>query len=131
MQETLLELEIQGLPPTVNQIYRTGSGRSFRYKTRETLNWQQQVTALMAAERKFRGYSGPARLYITLQSPNRKRWDLDNRVKALQDCLQMAEIIKDDSQIWELQVKRKLGEKTMTRIVLERGELPIASERVE
>ena len=36
----------------------------------------------------------------------RRRWDLVNRVKAVQDCLQMAGIIKDDSQITELVVRR-------------------------
>ena len=84
------------------------------------MDWQQQIAVLLTKARKVEGYSGIVTLHITLETPNRKRWDLDNRVKALQDCLQMAGIIKDDSQIWELHVKRKLGKKTTTRVVLER-----------
>ena len=121
MTKTLLQLEIPGLPPTVNQIYRTGQGRSFRYKTKKTNDWQQHVALLMTAARKVKEYSGLVILHITLETTDRKRWDLDNRVKALQDCLQMAGVIKDDSQIWELHVKRKLGEKTTTRVLLEGG----------
>ena len=63
----LLAIEIDGLPPTVNMMYRGLQGH--RYKTKECLEWQSCVVSELA-----------------------KSWDVDNRVKALQDCLSKAEL---------------------------------------
>lgn len=107
----LLSITLDGLPPTVNHLYRTG-GRH-RYKTAEGAAYQEATAAEMRAQREevparhCRGpYLGPVALHIVMTSRTRRRWDLDNRVKAVQDCLQMAGIIKDDSQITELVVRR-------------------------
>ena len=107
----LLSITLDGLPPTVNHLYRTG-GRH-RYKTAEGAAYQEATAAEMRAQREMlparncRGpYLGPVALHIVMTSRTRRRWDLDNRVKAVQDCLQMAGIIKDDSQITELVVRR-------------------------
>ena len=61
---------------------------------------------MLPARRCVGPYLGPVALHIIMTSRTRRRWDLDNRVKAVQDCLQMAGIIKDDSQITELVVRR-------------------------
>ena len=108
----MLSITLDGLPPTVNHLYRTG-GRH-RYKTAEGAAYQEATAAEMRAQReKFLParrcvgpYLGPVALHIVMTSRTRRRWDLDNRVKAVQDCLQMAGIIKDDSQITELVVRR-------------------------
>ena len=107
----LLCITLDGLPPTVNHLYRTG-GRH-RYKTSEGAAYQEATAAEMRAQREAlparhcRGpYLGPVALHIVMTARSRRRWDLDNRVKAVQDCLQMAGIIKDDSQITELIVRR-------------------------
>lgn len=107
----LLSITLDGLPPTVNHLYRTG-GRH-RYKTAEGVAYQEATAAKMRAQREMLParrcvgpYLGPVALHIVMTSRTRRRWDLDNRVKAVQDCLQMAGIIKDDSQITELVVRR-------------------------
>ena len=107
----LLSITLDGLPPTVNHLYRTG-GRH-RYKTPEGVAYQEATAAEMRAQREMLParrcvgpYLGPVALHIVMTSRTRRRWDLDNRVKAVQDCLQMAGIIKDDSQITELIVRR-------------------------
>ena len=112
----LLSLEIEGLPPSVNQMYRTGRW-SARYKKAETLRYQEGVTEHMRQH--WRGKLAcetPVELRITFTTSNRRRWDIDNRVKALQDCLSMAGVIKDDSQIETLHVERKSGSKDSTYI---------------
>ena len=107
----LLSITLDGLPPTVNHLYRTG-GRH-RYKTPEGVAYQEATAAEMRAQREMLParrcvgpYLGPVALHIVMTSRTQRRWDLDNRVKAVQDCLQMAGIIKDDSQITELVVRR-------------------------
>lgn len=108
----LLDVSIDGLPPTLNHYYRSGGGH--RYKTTEGRAYQQFVAAEMRAQRKALPaakshvpYPGRVALHIIMTTRTRRRWDLDNRVKAVQDCLQLAGVIKDDSQIDELVVRRE------------------------
>ena len=114
---TLLRLEIPGLPPTVNHIYRTG--KNFRYKVKEVRDWQEKITLLMRhAKTNKEIYTFPVALKIICCSNDKRRWDIDNRIKALQDCLAPAGIIRDDSQVWKIQIERKLTEETSTKIIL-------------
>ena len=115
--KTLLNLEISGLPPTTNHIYRTSRG-SFRYKTAETRLWQEQTIAIIKKSYQQPTFTGRVVLHITITTHDKRRWDLDNRIKALQDCLAPAGVIKDDSQIWGIYIKRKLAQKTSTKIIL-------------
>ena len=116
----LLELEIEGLPPTVNHLYRTGRA-GFRYKTELGRKYQEQVSLLLAEN--WQGqppYSEDVELRIEFKVKSRRKWDIDNRVKALQDCLNMAKILQDDSQVQILHVERSKGEADMTRLEIRR-----------
>ena len=100
----LLSITLDGLPPTVNHLYRTGAeGVAYQEATAAEMRAQREM---LPARRCVGPYLGPVALHIVMTSRTRRRWDLDNRVKAVQDCLQMAGIIKDDSQITELVVRR-------------------------
>ena len=44
------------------------------------------------------------------------RWDIDNRLKALLDCLEDGGVIKDDSQIASIQARRVTGTESETVI---------------
>ena len=115
----LISLELEGLPPTVNHMYRT-SGR-YRYKTAETKIYQEYVSAKLREQwQSQKQYTQPVELDVKFFTDNRKRWDIDNRVKALQDCLSMAGVIKDDTQIDDLHVKRIYSSKVGTEIVLKK-----------
>jgi crossover junction endodeoxyribonuclease RusA len=43
---------------------------------------------------------------VTLHAPTRRRYDLDNQMKALLDALQHASVFADDGQIDELHISR-------------------------
>ena len=102
----LLDMEFEGLPPTVNHMYRM-HGR-YKFKTSEARSYQERITAqIREAWQDKTTYKGRAALTIIFFTNNHKRWDIDNRVKALQDCLNMAGVIGDDTQIDTLQVFRK------------------------
>ena len=101
----LLDMEFEGLPPTVNHMYRM-HGR-YKFKTAEARSYQERITAqIREAWQDKATYKGRAALTIIFFTNNHKRWDIDNRVKAIQDCLNMAGVIGDDTQIDELRVSR-------------------------
>ena len=111
---TLLELELPGLPPTVNHLYRSmKSGR--RYKTAEGRDYQEQVSALMrVAVQGELPNTHSLELEILFTVKDKRRWDIDNRVKALQDCISLAGIIADDAQVDILHVERQRGKQATT-----------------
>ena len=112
----LLTLELEGLPPSVNQMYRTGRG-SVRYKKAEVSEWQDAVASMMRqAWNNPRPYTEEVEVHVLFTVGNHRRWDVDNRLKALLDCLAHGGVIKDDSQISGILALRKAGETSSTKI---------------
>ncbi len=113
----ILNVELLGLPPTVNHMYRTGN-RS-HYKTLEVREYQQYaVSKMREAWQGRKTLSGRIEMQITFTTDNKRRWDIDNRVKALQDCLSMAGVIRDDSQVDTLHVERLYGNEKATHMTV-------------
>lgn len=111
----LIALEINGLPPTVNHLYLSKGRR--RFKTKAGRMYQEHVTCLIRKQWKGRPpCKTPIEFRIILTAKDKRRWDIDNRVKALQDCLSMGGVIKDDTQVNILYVERKYGQKDKTYI---------------
>jgi len=118
MMKEIIKVNLLGLPPTVNHLYRT-SRSGVRYKTAQGKEWQNTTAAIIAmAKTNRKPYSGDVALEVLFQTTDRRRWDLDNRVKALQDCLAMAGVIEDDRQIQRLHVERQAGPKTSTIVTV-------------
>ena len=113
---TLLDMELDGLPPTVNHLYLQHGGR--RYKSPDGRAYQERVCSEMRSQWGRAPYSGYAELYITYLTRDKRRWDIDNRVKALQDCLVLAGVLKDDTQIRRLIVERTESDATATHLLL-------------
>ena len=114
----LLTLEISGLPPTVNSMYRNSNSR--RYKRPEVAEWQEEIAGLMTEQWPLGRppYSGRVSVIVKFTVKSRRRWDIDNRVKALLDCLEIAGVVENDSQIDSLKVTRNSGTDNKTSIIL-------------
>ena len=114
---TLLDIELEGLPPSVNRMY--GQKGNHSYKRTDAREWQEY------AERELREEWGdkpsmksPLELSLEYTTRDHRKWDMDNRIKAVQDTLQYAAVIADDRLIERLHVMRKYGERNATRIIL-------------
>lgn len=106
------------MPPSVNQMYRTGRYSS-RYKKPEVAEWQEEIASVMRnAWGGKKPYTDVVEVHVLFTVSNNRRWDVDNRLKALQDCLVYGGVIHDDSQIWGIIAARVKGESNTTKIVM-------------
>ena len=102
----LLRIELEGLPPSVNRIYRNAQA-NVRYKTTATLEYQNYVIEKLREVYTKAPYTGAVQVFIKLLVKDKRKWDIDNRLKVLLDCLQLAEVIKDDCQVDEILLLRQ------------------------
>lgn len=91
-------------PPTVNHIWKSSGHR--RYLSKEYEAFLGIVGVIVGRERvpKF----GTKRLAVALElhGPNKRKYDIDNRVKAVLDALARAGVYEDDEQVDLLAVNR-------------------------
>lgn len=94
-------------PPSSNTYYRRGryatylgpSGRAFKTLVAELISTQGQGIDLPL--------EGRLSVFLSLYSPTRRSYDIDNRIKAVLDSLQDAGVFENDEQIDELCIARK------------------------
>ena len=91
-------------PPSVNHYWRRQGSRYF--VSSEGKTYKDSVYYLCS---QYRGLFKPyERLSLLIEAfpPDKRRRDLDNLIKAIQDSLQYAGVYEDDSQIDCLTIKR-------------------------
>jgi Holliday junction resolvase RusA-like endonuclease len=114
----LVSAEFPGLPPSVNNIWKP-HGRGL-YKSAKAKQWQHDAMWILrkAAGLPVKTYMDDVSYLLMLFTPSSRKRDGDNCVKALQDCLQMAGIIKDDSQVKDHRVILTKGAPARTILYL-------------
>lgn len=86
-------------PPTTNNLFLNVGKR--RVRTKGYDNWTAAGAALIALQKPER-VSGPFRLTLVANRPDRRRRDLDNIIKPTADLLTKAGVIADDSNAVEI-----------------------------
>lgn len=112
-------MTVEGIPESVNHIWRgTRSGR--HYKTTKAKDFECWLTHALRVGRRLDGvYDGDVRLVMVIGRKTRRRYDLDNRIKSVQDCLAPAGIIADDSQVVEILARKILADEDTTTVIVE------------
>jgi crossover junction endodeoxyribonuclease RusA len=104
-----IEFELP-FPPSSNTYYRSvRMGQSCRVLlSKRGREYKEEVKKIMFYQRKKFGLPAEGRLSVSvrLHAPNRRKYDIDNRIKALSDALQFAEVFADDEAIDRLLVTR-------------------------
>lgn len=91
-------------PPSVNGYYASVRGRQIlSLKGRE---YKTAVYAAVLSAGRPATFAGRLSLEVVLYPPDKRRRDLDNSIKSLQDSLTAAQVYQDDSQIDRLMVQR-------------------------
>ena len=97
MNPKIQSITFDGLPPSVNTIYRNVKGRgrvkSERYrKWINSVNWQLNAQAPQKID-------GEVEVSIYCKRPDKRRRDIDNCIKAVLDMLVSNHLIEDDSRV--------------------------------
>lgn len=83
------------LPPSVNALYRNVPGRG-RVKTARYLTWLKAAGHALK-DQKPKKISGDYQLWLWCERPDKRRRDLANLVKGIEDLLVAHGVVEDDS----------------------------------
>lgn len=105
-------------PPSINHYYiRTSKGVIINKKGRE---YRKHVYYSCLEHQGLFTDIDRLRLFIIAHPPDKKRRDLDNLLKVVQDSLQFAKVFPDDSQIDELSIRRSGSRFGMIEVTVEK-----------
>jgi Holliday junction resolvase RusA-like endonuclease len=94
------------IPPSVNRLYKQGN-RGW-YKDKKAVDWQEQVLWLIKQKRFPEGNYDS--ISVCYYRKDKRKFDIDNPVKLLLDTITKSGLIKDDSLITTLIVRKLPGE---------------------
>lgn len=93
-------------PPTQNHLWKTTSihGKPRTYRTKQYLEFLSFASWTIKAPRP--PLAGKVKVSLTFNPPDRRRYDVDNRCKAVLDALTRCGVWQDDSQVAELAARK-------------------------
>lgn len=93
-------------PPSTNMYYRSFRGRVCQHKS--VIEYKNEVCRIMKSLNLFdEKLTDRLAVTIDIHAPTKRKYDIDNRIKAVFDSLQFSGFIEDDEQIDDLRVRRK------------------------
>lgn len=97
-------------PPSSNNLFANARKGRGRYPTKRYAEWHDEAARALTLQR-ARPISGPVTVTILLNSPTKRPYDLDNRVKPILDLLTSLSLIDDDRAdiVTKITVERSSG----------------------
>ena len=94
-------------PPSVNTYYRRGAHTT--YMSKGGRDYKKAVAEYIAESNTPKLGAARMSLEIVLWPKDKRKYDIDNRIKALLDSLQDAGVFDDDEQIDQINIYRGTG----------------------
>lgn len=109
---------LQGLPPSLWNCYQT-TAKGRKSLTDRARNWKELAAwEVKAAMRQGETFGGPVEVEIVFTLSDRRRWDIDNHLKALFDACTEGGLWRDDSQVKRLRASVVQGTQDATSITV-------------
>jgi len=89
-----IELKMD-IPPSVNRIWRQGVGGKV-YRSNQYVDWQKKTLWEIKLQAKGKNIVGPYHIRVIVERRDKRKRDLDNFIKAINDVLTTSNIIEDD-----------------------------------
>jgi len=94
-------------------------GRRKVYKSEQVRGYEQDLHDEIMSQYRGPVLEGPVRVVLEVTQPDKRRRDAHNAVDCILDVVQGL-LIKDDSQVHDLRVKKIFGKKWCLKIVIEK-----------
>ena len=92
------------MPPSVNRIWR--KGRHGMYRSSPYMAWRQAAAEAVSGVWSGNPYAGSVSVELRVYGASRRRYDLDNRAKAVLDLFESVGVLEDDGQVDRLVLRR-------------------------
>ncbi len=103
-----MKIIIKGNIPSGNRKkigYRNGKPFIFKQQQKEI----EAIINQIKEQWRYPALLGEVEVYYEFYFPDKKKRDIDNRLKILNDCLEAAGVIRDDSQIVKGSFSKKIS----------------------
>ena len=94
-------------PPSVNAIWRSVKGRNI--KSKPYRDWEQEAGTELMCQRPEK-HEGPVHVTMTFGLPDKRRRDIDNLAKPVNDLLVTHQVIQRDDAAFLKKLTLQIGE---------------------
>jgi Holliday junction resolvase RusA-like endonuclease len=97
-----ITVTLDKLPPSTNRLWRAHKGRvlmAAHYR-----EWMDSAVASLIAQAHGHSISGPYGMLVRFVKPDRRKRDLSNNLKALEDAIVKAGLVRDDSDCQSIEL---------------------------
>lgn len=91
-------------PPSVNNLFVNSPNGKGRFPSQQYKAWRKEASEMILAQGR-RQMRGMVNLSIGIVKPNRRKRDISNLIKAVEDVLVEMGVIEDDSYVQKLSIQ--------------------------